>query len=226
MSDYIFHPRYKFPVSDHTNVYYGNSYNPYRIKVDQGAIVYTQSSYIWGRFWEIIDWYAQDPVNNMPTNLGLIEVTEIVDPGDDIITYEYLTTGWWYAAFDYNTEFYTYLNTDTYSRDVRPYLGDVACFRCPDDTGYTIAGIVEKIDLDVTNYKLSATYGSNYNNFIVIDVVGDEFVLQNRRYRLEGFVGNPINQLYNVIAGRGIYWKLPFWIYKRYLDRRRGLIYE
>lgn len=213
MSDYIFRPRLKMPANDWNLTYYAA--NPY------SSMQYRMmEQYCYGRFWELIDFYINNPTINDPDKLGYIRIE---DRTSGTSNYRYMQYPYWENAGHYDTADIWYYNTDDFDRAIIPSYGSIVEFS---GSNSVYMGIVEKIT-DNNNYILSSIdLTPSPQVFTTLEVINGVLTHRNRQYTLSGVIFNPINDDYDVILGRELYWKLPFWMYKRYLDRRRGLLYE
>lgn len=214
MSDYVFRWRNEMRLADWNLTYY--TQNPYAIK----GSGWERESYAYGRFWEIIDFYQHDPVNTEPTDLGYIMQTDFGTQ----ISYDYMRGNYWYQAFDYDDPDTTYRNTDNYVRHPHVYplpgaeLGGVILF----DSNRV--GVVEKIystnDYIISYWGLPTVPTPFHTQRIINNQYLDHDGLI---HNLVGIIENPIHQIYdNIIEGKPLYFKLPFWMYKRILLQRRG----
>ena len=213
MSDYVFRWRNEMRPADWNLTYYAT--NPYSNTAGR-----ERESYAWGRFWEIIDYYVRDPSNTEPTNLGYVQRTSLGQTD-----YFYAGGVFWFHAFDHDTQDTYYVNTDNYLRilNVVPAgraLGGVVIFE------NNRIGVIEKIygagDFIVSYYGFDPDLQSP-SGFYTQRVINSQFRETNSVYNLVGIVGNPIFQMYdNIIQGKPIYYKLPFWMYRRILLQRRG----
>lgn len=222
MSNYIFHPRNKFPYTDFDNLFYGSYYNPYRIMAEQETselerLALLDSAYLWGRFWEITAYYAGgNALNYMPEELGKVSIYEVEEQTE---TVEYFHEGFWYNANASSNEYVIYNNVDSYIRSMQPSLGAFVTYQNYEYGGFR-TGIIEKIFNDgrfLFSYCLRG-----YDGFHTL--IGNT-VSYTTDIPYRGVIVNPIYQLYdNVIAGKELYYKLPFWMYKRILMKKRGEI--
>ena len=232
MSDYIFHPRLEARSDMWLKKYYLGGFNPYFSMQTSGD---ETEYYAWGRFWEIYDMYLEN--QPAPNNLGYIEekITEY-STGTTTTNYRYEDASYWSEAdkwddFDDPNYLTLYYNTDNYMRFGAGGLGDVVIFG---DVTYeygvsyqVVAGVVEKTP-DNNHGWLISFYTEN-DGFFIIETPDQEDIEYINGVRLPFIdaIGNPIWNMYDdIIEGHPLYWKGKFWLYKRYLDRRRGLLYD
>ena len=216
MSEHIFHPR----IDEHDlyyRPYYQGGLNPYKPQNYRFTI---NEWYCYGRFWEVIDDGVNDYATTEPTLLGYVRTT---NNNTGVETFDFKSVKWWYHAYDYDDSDYSYWNMSIgqyFDQPIGRY-GSFALFRGGD---YYFGGIVEEIkDLSGLNLKIS-TYEAGINIFRLLDVVNGNVVSDTGiSCSIVGFLRNPIYTMYDEItAGRYIGWKLPFWMYKRILLKRRG----
>lgn len=226
MSDYIFHPRLEARADMWAKKYYQTAHNPYYNDRD----IMTEF-YAWGRFWEVYDLYLEN--QPAPTNLGYIEEKATEKATGTVTTvYNYENSSYWYEASNWDDEDSSYIrnfyNTDTYPRSVAGHLGDIVIFS--DVTyeygvGYlSVAGVVEKEPSNDHGWLIS--FYLEDEGFIVLES-RDQYDIDWINGETLPFIGaieNPIWQMYdNIIAGHPLYWRFPVWLYKKIIDKRRGL---
>ena len=236
MSDYIFHPRVNDKNMNTLQYYTDNRYpngNPFLHFHPTWAL----ECYAYARFWEIVD--TVTTVN--PYDLGKVSYYLRSDP--DTRDWGYMRGFQWYdAQWDFIYPVTTYMdveNDDNYGRldpnhtpiDQR-ILGSALVFtENPFETAQSIADLGAFRVLIGEKYKSIGNYtgsGIEGGSFTLSEVINNQFTtVTGYTLTLRGVIKNPIHDMFdNVIQGHPLYWKLPFWMYKRYLDRRRGLLYE
>lgn len=219
MSDYIYHPRKKMPAATWNNVYY--STNPY---INIGYMM----QYAWGRFWEIIDLYAEYPDSSKPTKLGYIEVQDVQH---GITNLQYLGSNYWvYAGAWTQPDVISFANTDTFGRYGIPELGSIAVYSSADQS-IGIVGIVEEMFSDPDDYKISLVTNNQTFHYIRVDE-NDTFELNGINFNMSAswanFIENPIyiNYTHVISGGKPMEWnsKLLYYI-KRKLQLQREEIF-
>ena len=240
MSNFTFHPR----LTDEnlgTLSYYNDSSvtgNPYS---SMDPDLHYADVYCYGRFWEVED--EMDPTTPIgtPYNLGYVEYFRRDTP--TVARYfHYPRLYWWNAdleCFFPATTYFDVRNMDNYNRMQPMYatidqriLGSCLLFTENDLTEATSLQDIGKVRMIMGEKYFSPGHyiGSTkttQNNFALFEVVNNQMDHTGTTITLRGVVINPIHRTFdNIIQGHPLYWKLPFWMYKRYLDRRRGLLYD
>lgn len=218
MSNYIFHPRID-TYDLYNRPYYQGGLNPYKPQNYRYTI---NEWYCYGRFWEIADDGLNDYVNTEPTLLGYVRTT---DNNTGTESFEYKSIKWWYHAYDFDSGDYSYWNMSqgTYFDQPIGRYGSLALFQ---NNNYYFGGIVEEIkDISGLNLKIS-TFEAASNIFRLKDVINGSVQSDTgSTCNIVGFLRNPIYNMYgaeNIEEGHYIGWKLPFWMYKRILLKKRG----
>ncbi len=209
--------------------YYQNTYNPYYNMQTAG---FETEYYAWGRFWEIYDMYLDN--QPAPSNLGYIK-KKMTEYSTGIITtdYSYEDASFWDDAskwddLDDPDYLIIYSNTDNYQRSGLGSLGDIVIFgdiTYEYGVGYqVVAGVVERTPINGHGYLIS--FYTRNNGFFILETDDQDYIdyIDGNQLPFIGAIGNPIWEMYdNIIEGHQLYWKLPFWMYKKLIERRRGL---
>lgn len=220
MSDYIYKARLRFPAEAAHLSYYNNS-NPYYDWASSQGVFSISDYYCWGRFWEVYNLYGDRP--QAPTNLGRIRIRTVYDDHTDT-SIEYRNGAFWFDAsvFDLHQTRpepdVLYTNMDDFIRTGDFALGNIACGFTWTSDGYNYKlAVIERIEGDQI---LAATgYNQETGNIPLIDISNG--YIDN--VPTVGMIKNPIYSMYdNIIQGHPMYWKWPFWMYKKIIEKRRG----
>lgn len=213
------------PPAALTLQYYNNN-NPF-YNWDDGVQDYGPAEYYcWGRFWEVYNLYGARP--QPPTNLGRVKRDTVYhDHTDSENIYE--NGAYWYDAsvmnYDPGAGVYpkvVYSNLDNFIKPGGYGLGNIVCCNdfTPGDTSSFVAftGIIEKIE-DDTIYA-AREFDEETGEVQIFDIT--DGWMDN--VPIVGIIENPIYTMYdNIIPGHPMGWKWPFWMYKKLIERRRGL---
>ncbi len=219
-STYQVDPRWQ---TDPTNATGPDMANPYNINT--GTAIIKQSAYLWGRWHEAAIYASGLTKWDCNTGLGEVRRTRI---SDSSITYLRNDYRWWYNASMYNTSVYTYQSLGSMGSVIGgPEVGDL-CYFYDQNQSRWYAGVCERIlhtSGGVIDSYLISLWSPTENRVITAVI--------NNHTTASGIPELGVNTDYATWYGGGmaplvpakpIGYKVPIWMYKKYLDRQKGLI--
>ena len=182
------------------------------------------SGYLWGRWHEAAIYASGLARWDCNTGLGSVRRTATAT---GVVTTLYLNYTWWWDASIYNNATYTNTNLDTLGVVVGgPHLGEL-CFFYDSASSTWGAGICERILEDtggnVTSYILS-TWNSTLRAVQTYNVVNHVYNGVPRIGVKEDYASWYGGGMAPLQPSKPIGYKVPIWMYKKYLDRQKGLI--
>lgn len=218
MSDKYYHARVNtWQMMNKFRICYDHYWNDFTNYPHWGGIAnpysnLTTDNYAFGRFSESYNdlMHPSDMSLWVMVVVGYVKRTRLSDMSVD---YLYLNSSFWYDAADYNSSTFTYENVDWCTRYTgAPKIGDIRLLTVG---ALTVPAVVEKV-VNSNNYYVSLYRSSAFHYINIVNGAGGGY--NDSGKGINNFI-YPTSD--TIIQGHDLGWKLPIWMYKKIIDKRR-----